>query len=135
MTFRFNKWELTDEAKAALDLMIQKASATPRSLIEVLGYGGWPLFRPFVRSAEEGLPPPESTTPIREENTGGLRAAAIRARKSSRKASSSASAAVLRGLVMPMAIVRQSLTQLQPKTYPQWCCPKWDKSVMFPGPH
>jgi len=38
VTFRFNKWELTDEAKAALDLMIQKASATPRSLIEVLGY-------------------------------------------------------------------------------------------------
>ena len=38
VTFRFNKWELTDEAKAALDLMIQKASATPRSLVEVLGY-------------------------------------------------------------------------------------------------
>ena len=38
VTFRFNKWQLTDEAKAALDLMIQKAAATPRSLIEVLGY-------------------------------------------------------------------------------------------------
>jgi len=38
VTFRFNKWELTPEAKAALDLMIQKAAATPRSLIEVLGY-------------------------------------------------------------------------------------------------
>lgn len=38
VTFRFNKWELTPEAKAALDLMIQKAAATPRPLIEVLGY-------------------------------------------------------------------------------------------------
>jgi outer membrane protein OmpA-like peptidoglycan-associated protein len=38
VTFRFNKWELTDEAKAALDLMIQKAAATSRPLIEVLGY-------------------------------------------------------------------------------------------------
>jgi hypothetical protein len=28
-------------------------------LIEVLGYAGWPLFMPFVRSAEQGLPPPE----------------------------------------------------------------------------
>jgi outer membrane protein OmpA-like peptidoglycan-associated protein len=34
----FNKWELTNEAKAALDLMIQKALATPGQLIEVLGY-------------------------------------------------------------------------------------------------
>ena len=38
VTFRFNKWELTPEAKAALDLLIQKAAATPRPLIEVLGY-------------------------------------------------------------------------------------------------
>jgi outer membrane protein OmpA-like peptidoglycan-associated protein len=38
VTFRFNKWELTPEAKAALDLMIQKVAATPRPLIEVLGY-------------------------------------------------------------------------------------------------
>lgn len=38
VTFRFNKWELTDEAKAALDLMIQKASSISRPLIEVLGY-------------------------------------------------------------------------------------------------
>ena len=38
VTFRFNKCELTVEAKAALDLMIQKAAATPRPLIEVLGY-------------------------------------------------------------------------------------------------
>ena len=38
VTFRFNKWELTPEAKAALDVMIQKAKATPRALIEVLGY-------------------------------------------------------------------------------------------------
>ena len=38
VTFRFNKWELTDEAKAALGLMIQKAAATPCPLIEVLGY-------------------------------------------------------------------------------------------------
>ena len=38
VTFRFNKWDLTPEAKAALDLMIQKAAAMPRPLIEVLGY-------------------------------------------------------------------------------------------------
>ena len=38
VTFRFNKWDLTPQAKAALDLMIQKAQATPRALIEVLGY-------------------------------------------------------------------------------------------------
>lgn len=38
VTFRFGKWELTNEAKAALDLMIQKATATPRTVIEVLGY-------------------------------------------------------------------------------------------------
>ena len=38
VTFRFNRWDLTDEAKAALDLMIQKAAATSRPLIEVLGY-------------------------------------------------------------------------------------------------
>jgi hypothetical protein len=29
-------------------------------LVEVLGYGGWPLFMPFIRSAEQGLPPPKS---------------------------------------------------------------------------
>jgi len=38
VTFRFNKWELTPEAKVALDLMIQKVAATPRPLVEVLGY-------------------------------------------------------------------------------------------------
>lgn len=38
VTFAFNKWELTNEAKAALDLIIQKAVATPRSRIEVFGY-------------------------------------------------------------------------------------------------
>ena len=38
VTFPFNKWELTNEAKVALDLMIQKAMATPRPILEVLGY-------------------------------------------------------------------------------------------------
>jgi outer membrane protein OmpA-like peptidoglycan-associated protein len=38
ITFRFNKWDLTNEAKAALDLMIQKATAMQRPLIEVVGY-------------------------------------------------------------------------------------------------
>ncbi len=38
VTFRFNKWDLTADAKTALDIMIQKAMATPRSMIEVLGY-------------------------------------------------------------------------------------------------
>ena len=36
--FRFNKWDLTSAAKTALDAMIQKATATPRSMIEVVGY-------------------------------------------------------------------------------------------------
>ena len=38
VTFPFNKWELTPEAKTALDGMIQKAKATSRPVIEVLGY-------------------------------------------------------------------------------------------------
>ena len=38
VTFAFNQWKLTAEAKAALDLIIQKAMATPRPMIEVLGY-------------------------------------------------------------------------------------------------
>jgi len=36
--FRFNKYDLTNEAKVALDGLIEKAKATPRSQIEVLGY-------------------------------------------------------------------------------------------------
>jgi outer membrane protein OmpA-like peptidoglycan-associated protein len=36
--FPFNKWQLTNEAKAALDVIIQKAVATSRPLVEVLGY-------------------------------------------------------------------------------------------------
>jgi OOP family OmpA-OmpF porin len=38
VTFSFNKWELSSDAKAALDLIIRKATATPRSVIEVVGY-------------------------------------------------------------------------------------------------
>ena len=38
VTFRFNKWELSKDAKVALDLMIRKATAAPRSVIEVVGY-------------------------------------------------------------------------------------------------
>ena len=36
--FAFNKYDLTPEAKAALNTIIEKAKATPRSQIEVLGY-------------------------------------------------------------------------------------------------
>ena len=36
--FAFNKYDLTNEAKVALDRIIEKAKATPRSQIEVLGY-------------------------------------------------------------------------------------------------
>jgi outer membrane protein OmpA-like peptidoglycan-associated protein len=36
--FAFNKYDLTSDAKAALDRIIEKAKATPRSQIEVLGY-------------------------------------------------------------------------------------------------
>jgi outer membrane protein OmpA-like peptidoglycan-associated protein len=36
--FAFNKYDLTSAAKAALDTIIEKAKATPRSQIEVLGY-------------------------------------------------------------------------------------------------
>ena len=38
VTFAFNKWELSKDAQAALDLLIQKATATPRPMIEVVGY-------------------------------------------------------------------------------------------------
>ena len=36
--FGFNKYDLTNEAKVALDGIIEKAKASPRSQIEVLGY-------------------------------------------------------------------------------------------------
>jgi len=38
VTFGFNKWDVDRDAKTALDLMIQKAAANPRSVIEVVGY-------------------------------------------------------------------------------------------------
>jgi outer membrane protein OmpA-like peptidoglycan-associated protein len=38
VTFGFNKSDLTKDAQVALDLMVQKATATPRAVIEVLGY-------------------------------------------------------------------------------------------------
>jgi hypothetical protein len=38
VTFRFNKYDLSNEAKVALDSIIEKAKASPRSQIEVLGY-------------------------------------------------------------------------------------------------
>jgi outer membrane protein OmpA-like peptidoglycan-associated protein len=38
VTFAFNKYELSNEARAALDSIIEKAKASPRSQIEVLGY-------------------------------------------------------------------------------------------------
>src|SRR6476620_9991916 len=45
-------------------------------------------------------PPPERTTPTREENTAGLRLEAIRARNSWRSVLNSAMAAALRALVV-----------------------------------
>jgi outer membrane protein OmpA-like peptidoglycan-associated protein len=38
VTFGFNKWELSKDAKAALDLMVEKAAGSPRPMIEVVGY-------------------------------------------------------------------------------------------------
>jgi outer membrane protein OmpA-like peptidoglycan-associated protein len=38
VTFAVNKSDLTSEGKAALDAIIQKAQATPRSMIEVVGF-------------------------------------------------------------------------------------------------
>jgi outer membrane protein OmpA-like peptidoglycan-associated protein len=38
VTFAVNRSDLTSEAKAALDAIIQKAQATPRSIIEVVGF-------------------------------------------------------------------------------------------------
>jgi outer membrane protein OmpA-like peptidoglycan-associated protein len=38
VTFGFNKADLTKDAKAALDLIAQKANATQRPLVEVVGY-------------------------------------------------------------------------------------------------
>src|SRR5262245_26084634 len=45
-------------------------------------------------------PPPERTTPTREENTAGLRLEAIRARNSWRRVLNSAMAAALRALLL-----------------------------------
>lgn len=41
-------------------LAVEDRNLADERLIEVLGYGGWPLFMPFIRSAEQGLLPPES---------------------------------------------------------------------------
>jgi uncharacterized protein (TIGR02996 family) len=41
-------------------LAVEEDALADERLIEVLGYGGWPLFVPFIQSAEQGLPPPES---------------------------------------------------------------------------
>jgi len=38
VTFPTNKWMLSKDAKAALDSLVQKSAATPRSMIEVVGY-------------------------------------------------------------------------------------------------
>src|SRR5438270_12455634 len=76
-------------------------------------------------SYDPRAPPPERTTPTRDEKTAGLLAVAMVARNSSRKASSSAIAAELRGLLVLMGMVRQSLTQLEAKAYAQECCSVW----------
>ncbi len=41
-------------------LAVADRNLADQRLIEVLGYGGWPLFMPFIESAEQGLPPPDS---------------------------------------------------------------------------
>jgi hypothetical protein len=41
-------------------LAVEDRDLADQRLIEVLGYGGWPLFMPFIQSAERGLPTPES---------------------------------------------------------------------------
>jgi hypothetical protein len=41
-------------------LAVADPDLADQRLIEVLGHGDWPLFMPFIRSAEEGLPPLES---------------------------------------------------------------------------
>jgi hypothetical protein len=41
-------------------LAVEDIDLADERLIEVLGHDGWPLSMPFVRSAEQGLPPPES---------------------------------------------------------------------------
>ena len=38
VTFGFNKSDLTSEAKAALDVMVQKATAQPRTVLEITGF-------------------------------------------------------------------------------------------------
>jgi len=39
-------------------LAVADRGLADQRLIEVLGYGGWPLYMPFIHSAEQGLPPP-----------------------------------------------------------------------------
>ena len=41
-------------------LAVEDSDLADQRLGEVLGYGGWPLFMPFISSAEQGLPPPQS---------------------------------------------------------------------------
>jgi hypothetical protein len=41
-------------------LAVEDRDLADERLVEVLGYGGWPLFMPFISSAEDGLPPPVS---------------------------------------------------------------------------
>jgi hypothetical protein len=45
-------------------LAVEDRDLIDQRLIEVLGYGGWPLFMPFIHSAEEGLPPPETVEDV-----------------------------------------------------------------------
>ena len=47
VTFRFDQSDLTDEAKAALGPMIQKATATPRSILEVVGFADSTGSQPY----------------------------------------------------------------------------------------
>jgi hypothetical protein len=39
-------------------LAVADRKLADQRLIEVLGHGGWPLFMPFIKSAEQGLPAP-----------------------------------------------------------------------------
>jgi uncharacterized protein (TIGR02996 family) len=47
------------------DLAVDEQELADERLEVVLGCGGWPLFMPFLRSAEEGLPVPDSIEEVR----------------------------------------------------------------------
>src|SRR5262245_8338175 len=50
-------------------LAVPNRTLADEQLEEVLGYGGWPLYRPFQQAAEDGLPAPDNLEEVRNRLT------------------------------------------------------------------